>query len=451
MIKHYFIAAMAAALSLGTASAWAQTAAPTSVSASTPIGAEQGQLIKRGEYLARAGDCVACHTATGGKPFAGGLGIATPIGTVYSSNITPDKTNGIGNYSEQEFDQALRHGIRKDGASLYPAMPYTSYAKVRPADVKALYAYFMNGVKADPAPNRPVDITWPLSMRWPLSIWRKVFAPAVAGDEIVGAGADAQIAQGRYLVEGLAHCGACHTPRGMAMQEKALSDDGAKFLSGGVIDGYLASNLRGDHRDGLGKWSEQEIVDFLKSGRNGHSAAFGGMAEVVSNSTQHFTDADLQAIAKYLKSLAAVNAGVAPLVYDDKVHKALRAGTDQSNGAMTFLNNCAACHRSSGHGYDQTFPSLALSTTVNAENPASLIRIALEGGEMPWTKTAPTQFAMPAFGGRLSDQDMADVLTFVRSSWGNNAPAVTPDMVAKVRKEVSKKTAAAGSAPAAKP
>ena len=430
MIKHYFIAACAAVMTLSAAAASAQNAP-----------ADQ-QLVKRGEYLAKAGDCVACHTAKGGKPFAGGLPMATPIGTVYSSNITPDKDHGIGSYSEADFDQALRHGIRKDGASLYPAMPYPSYAKVKPADVKALYAYFMNGVQADPTPNRGVDIVWPLSMRWPLSIWRKVFAPNVVAD---GADDNSPIVRGKYLVEGLGHCGACHTPRGIGMQEKALTDDSTQFLSGGVVEGYLANNLRGDARDGLGSWSEQDIAVFLKTGRNSHSAAFGGMADVVANSTQYMTDEDLTAMAKYLKSLKPVKDGVAPLAYDDKTHQALRKGSDQSPGAMGFLNNCAACHRSSGKGWTETFPTLAQSATVNASNPASLIKIVLAGGEMPWTHKAPTQFAMPAFGSRLSDQEVAEIVTFIRSSWGNNAGAVSASDVAKVRKDLPKQTADAGS------
>ncbi|MBO9537576.1 cytochrome c [Herbaspirillum sp.] len=428
MIKNHFIAACAAIMALSAVTAFAKDTAPDQ------------QLLQRGEYLAKAGDCVACHTAKGGKPFAGGLAMPTPIGTVYSSNITPDKEHGIGNYSEDDFDKALRHGIRKDGASLYPAMPYPSYAKVKPADVKALYAYFMNGVQADPTPNRGVDIVWPLSMRWPLSIWRKVFAPAVAVD---GADDNSPLARGKYLTEGLGHCGACHTPRGIGMQEKALTDDSTQFLSGGVVEGYLANNLRGDARDGLGNWSEQDIAMFLKTGRNSHSAAFGGMADVVANSTQHMTDDDLMAMAKYLKSLKPVKDGVPALAYDDKTHQALRKGSDQSPGAMGFLNNCAACHRSSGKGWTETFPTLAQSATVNAENPASLIKIVLAGGEMPWTHKAPTQFAMPAFGSRLSDQEVAEIVTFIRSSWGNNAPAVTAGDVAKVRKELPKQAAEA--------
>ena len=433
MIKHYFIATIALAASLGGAVA---AAAETS---------DVSQLIKRGEYLARAGDCIACHTATSGKPFAGGLPIATPIGVVYSSNITPDKAHGIGSYTEQQFDQAVRHGVRQDGASLYPAMPFPSYAKLKPADVKALYAYFQHGVAAQTTANRAVDIPWPLSMRWPLGLWRMGFAPDVAPDDSISPG---EVARGRYLVEGLGHCGACHTPRGFAMQEKALSDSDGLFLTGGAVDGYLASNLRGDARDGLGAWTEADIVAFLKSGRNGHSAVFGGMADVVNNSTQYLADDDLHAIASYLKSLKPVNTGQTPLVYNEATHQALRSGKDQSPGAMAFLNNCAACHRSSGHGYDQTFPTLALSPTVNATDPSSLISIVLQGGAMPYTTTAPTQFAMPSFADRMSDSDVADALTFVRSSWGNQAPAVTADMVAKVRKAIPKKLAAAGTAPA---
>lgn len=439
MIKKHFIAACAAVMTL--------SALVVSTASAQNAPAPDQQLVKRGEYLAKAGDCVACHTAAGGKPFAGGLAMATPIGTVYSSNITPDKQNGIGNYTEEDFDRAVRHGIRQDGATLYPAMPYPSYAKVKPADVKALYAYFMNGVKAEPTPNKGVDIVWPLSMRWPLSIWRKVFAPNVVADV---ADDNSPLKRGQYLVEGLGHCGACHTPRGVGMQEKALTDDSTQFLSGGVIDGFLANNLRSDARDGLGSWSEGDIVAFLKTGRNSHSAAFGGMADVVANSTQHMTDEDLTAIAKYLKSLKPVKDGVAPLAYDDKTHQALRKGSDQSPGAMGFLNNCAACHRSSGKGWTETFPQLAQSATVNADNPVSLIKIVLEGAEMPWTHKGPTQFAMPAFHDRLTDQEVAEIVTFIRSSWGNNAGAVSASDVAKVRKELPKKTVGADSGQVAK-
>lgn len=442
------------ALAFAAAAVWAQNATPPAspsvspvptpsvgASAVTTAGTQapaandpQAQLVRQGEYLARAADCAACHTAPKGKPFAGGLPIASPIGTIYSTNITPDKDTGIGNYSLEDFDKAVRHGVAKNGDTLYPAMPYTSYAKVRPADVKALYAYFMSGVQPVAQANKAADIPWPMSMRWPLSIWRKMFAPAVVAD---AASTDNDpISHGRYLVEGLGHCSACHTPRGFALQEKALTDDSTAFLSGGVVDNFLAKNLRGDVTDGLGNWSEGDITAFLKGGRNDHSAAFGGMTDVVQHSTQYMNDDDLTAIAKYLKTLKPVDPNAKALAYDDTVARALRTGTDKSNGALTFLDNCAACHRSTGKGYTQTFPTLALSSTVNSADPTSLIHIVLRGGQMPWTKSAPTQYAMPGFDDRLTDQDVADVLTFVRSSWGNKAPAVTAAQVAKVRKDV---------------
>ncbi len=454
MMKRSAVALAAGALTVAAVAVWAQNATPPATPAVTPVPTPsvtasavtaagtptpaandpQAQLVKQGEYLARVADCAACHTAPKGQPFAGGLPIASPIGTIYSTNITPDKDTGIGNYSLEDFDRAVRHGIAKNGSTLYPAMPYTSYAKVRPADVKALYAYFMNGVQPVAQANKATEIPWPMSMRWPLSIWRKMFAPAVVAD---AASTDNDpIARGRYLVEGLGHCSACHTPRGFALQEKALTDDSTAFLSGGVVDNFLAKNLRGDVTDGLGNWTEGDITAFLKGGRNDHSAAFGGMSDVVQHSAQHMSDDDLAAIAKYLKTLKPVDPNAKALAYDETVAKALRTGTDKSNGALTFLDNCAACHRSTGKGYTQTFPTLALSSTVNSADPTSLIHIVLRGGEMPWTKSAPTHYAMPGFDDRLTDQDVADVLTFVRSSWGNKAPAVTAAQVAKVRKDV---------------
>lgn len=423
MSKQYVTALALSGMLLACHGAWAQFSADTA------------RLVKRGEYLARVGDCIACHTGKGGQAFAGGLPMETPIGKIYSSNITPDKTTGIGEYSLEDFDQAVRHGVAKSGDTLYPAMPYPSYAKVTPSDLKALYVYFMRSVKPASQRNRAADIPWPLSVRWPLSIWRGMYAPAVVSNDsnaAEGTAADTR-SRGRYLVEGLGHCGACHTSRAVTMQEKSLTDDGSTFLSGGVIDGFLAKNLRGDVNDGLGSWSQQDIVQLLKGGRNGHSAAFGGMAEVVQDSTQYMSDADLNAIATYLKSLKPANASQTAFTYDDTVARQLRSGTNQSNGAMVFLNNCAACHRSTGLGYTETFPALALSSTVNTEDPSSLIHIVLTGAEMPWTKPAPTHYAMPAFAHRLSDQDVADVLSFVRSSWGNKAPVVTASMVAKER------------------
>ncbi|WP_460902703.1 c-type cytochrome [Paraburkholderia jirisanensis] len=401
------------------------------------VSAADAALVKRGEYLARAGDCVACHTSKGGKPFAGGLPLATPLGTVYSTNITPDAQTGIGSYTYADFDRALRHGVAQAGYSLYPAMPYPSYARVQPDDVKALYAYFMHGVGAVHQARVANTIPWPLSMRWPLSLWRRAFAPGVAlqADAAALDGSTVSLERGRYLVEGLGHCGACHTSRGTLLQEQALSDAGGlSFLRGGVVEQWFANNLRDDRADGLGDWSSDDIVSFLKAGRNAHSAAFGAMHDVVQDSTQYLSDADLNSIAEYLQALAPAGQR-ASLVYSDETAQALHAGQATLPGARTFLDNCAACHRSDGKGYDGVFPRLALSSTVNAQDPTSLINIVLHGASMPGTQTAPTVFTMPSFAQRLDDSQIASVVTFIRSAWGNDAPAVDADAVRRARKQ----------------
>ena len=380
---------------------------------------DQQTLIKQGEYLARAGDCVACHTAKDGKPFAGGLPMETPIGMIYSTNITPDKS-GIGAYSFDDFDKAVRHGIAKNGDTLYPAMPYPSYARVTETDMQALYAYFMNGVKPVAQENKAIDIPWPLSMRWPLAMWRWTFAPAVA-DFTPVTGQDPVVSRGAYLVEGLGHCGACHTPRALTMQEKALgAGDSSAFLSGSApLEGWIAKNLRGDHKDGLGSWNEEQLVQFLKTGRSDRSAVFGGMSDVIVHSMQYMSEADLTAIARYLKSLPAVDATDTPHQYDPAVADALWNGDDSKRGAAVYIDNCAACHRTDGHGYTRVFPALAGNPVLLSEDPTSLIHIVLKGGTLPATHTAPSTFTMPAFYWRLSDQEVADVVNFIRTSWGN--------------------------------
>ena len=397
-----------------------------------------GDLIKRGEYLARAGDCVACHTSKEGKPFAGGLPMATPIGTIYSTNITPDKATGIGSYSYDDFQKAVRHGVAKNGDTLYPAMPYPSYAVVSDEDMQALYAYFMHGVAPVAQQNQESDIPWPLSMRWPLAIWRTIFAPDVKAFQ-PKSGEDADLARGRYLVEGLGHCGACHTPRSITMQEKALSDEkGGDYLSGSnaPIDGWTASNLRGDNRDGLGRWSEDDLAQFLRTGRNDDTAAFGGMTEVVEHSLQYLSDADIKAIARYLKSLGAKDPSQAGFQPDDAVAQALWKGDDHKAGAAEYVDSCAACHRTDGRGYKRFFPALRGNPVVLADDATSLIHIVLTGSTLPGVQGAPTTIVMPGFGWRLDDKQVADVVNFIRTSWGNQAmKPVTARDVAEVRKE----------------
>lgn len=404
-------------------------------SASLPLMAAESSdpLVKQGEYLARAGDCVACHTAKGGKPFAGGLGMETPIGTVYSTNITPDAT-GIGSYSFDDFDKAVRHGIGKSGSTLYPAMPFPSYASVSDDDMKALYAYFMHGVEPVAQANKDTDIPWPLSMRWPLAIWRGMFAPKVQPIP-APAGSDAVVSRGAYLVEGLGHCGACHTPRAITLQEKALNPaDGSQFLAGSApLEGWIAKSLRGDHKDGLGSWSEDELVQFLKTGRSDRTAVFGGMSDVVEHSMQYMSDADLTAIARYLKTLPASDPNDKPHVYDPKAGDALWKGDDSQRGASVYIDNCAACHRTDGRGYTRVFPALAGNPVLQGNDPTSLIHVVLAGGTLPATQTAPSTFTMPAFAWRLSDQEVADVVSFIRGSWGNQGAPVSAADVAKLR------------------
>jgi mono/diheme cytochrome c family protein len=243
--------------------------------------ADASDLVQRGGYLAQAGDCIACHTAPKGKPFAGGLPMSTPLGTIYSTNITPDSGTGIGAYSEADFRRALREGVAKDGHNLYPAMPYPSFAKLGDDDVHALYAYFMHGVTPVQQANRASAIPFPLNQRWPLMLWNLAFLHA--GAYVPKPDHDAMWNRGAYLVQGLGHCGACHTPRGLTFQEQALDESGTLFLSGAVLDDWSAPNLSGNTRSGLGRWSEAQLVGFLKTGANEHATAFGSMTSVINH------------------------------------------------------------------------------------------------------------------------------------------------------------------------
>lgn len=415
-------------------------------------GATSSDPLVRGEYLARMGDCVACHTAPGGKPFAGGLAMATPIGTIYSSNITPDKGAGIGSYSFEDFDQAVRHGKAKGKGSLYPAMPYPSYARVSEQDMRDMYAFFMQ--KVEPIPSAPPEngITWPLSMRWPLGVWRAMFAPDAgkvqAASDAVAPTANPQL-RGAYLVEGLGHCGACHTPRAFTMQEKALTNSDPLFLSGGdqPVDGWIPKSLRSGGPDGLDRWSAADIVALLKTGRNNHTAVFGGMTDVIAHSTQYISDSDLNAIAVYLKSLGPAKDGKASaFAANADTARALWKGDVSKTGAALYLDNCAACHRSDGQGYQQVFPALAGNPVVLSNDPNNLIAIMLQGSKVPATATRPSTFTMPAFGWRLNDQQAAELASFVRSSWGNQAGAVSASQATAVRKALPAEAAGQGAA-----
>ncbi|BCZ79574.1 cytochrome c [Paraburkholderia terrae] len=390
-------------------------------------------LVTRGEYLAKAGDCIACHSTPHGKPFTGGLKMMTPMGAIYSTNITPDPETGIGQYSEDDFKRAMREGVAKDGHNLYPAMPYPSYAKVNDDDMHALYTYFMHGVAPIKQANREPDIKWPLNMRWPLKFWNMVFLEKGVYQDKTGK--DVAWNRGAYLIQGLGHCGSCHTPRGVAFQEKALDESGALYLSGSPIDNWFASNLTGEHNVGLGRWSETDVAQFLKTGANQHASAFGSMTDVINNSTQALTDVDVAAMSRYLKSLPAAGGSGGPTyAYDAKVTKVSLTRPANDAGARVYTAFCMHCHGVDGRGFAPMLAPLAGNPNVLEKNASSLINVTLNGTGDLVIGGVPAAYPMPKYGPVLNDQQIADVLTFIRAGWNNGAPAVGAGDVAKVRK-----------------
>ena len=401
------------------------------------------EQVQRGAYLARAGDCIACHTVPKGQPYTGGLPLDTPIGKVYSTNITPDPETGIGGYSTADFVKVMRTGVAKDGHRLYPAMPYTSYAKLTQDDLLALDAYFRQGIEPVRHPNRPTHLKWPLSMRSLMAVWNALYLKQ--GEFAAIPDQNSSWNRGAYLVQGLGHCGGCHTPRGVAGQEKAESErKGRHFLAGAKMDNWDASPLTGNLDTGLQAWSKEEIVEFLKTGRTTRVAAFGAMVGVIEKSTQYLTDQDLMAIAEYLKSLPSSDHNrrveTEPAMsasHSTAATNALHAGDTGMRGAQVYLDNCNACHHSNGTGAPRIFPNLVKNEVVNAKDPISLIHLVLAGAAMPSTQTAPSAIAMPDFGWRLSDEELADVLSFVRGNWGNHATSISSDEVGRVRKTLA--------------
>ncbi|MFT4067036.1 c-type cytochrome [Paraburkholderia sp.] len=406
--------------------------------------------IERGAYLAKAADCAGCHTApprvsrpgaapTPAPPFAGGLGMGSPFGTIYSSNITPDPQSGIGRYSYDDFARALREGIAADGRRLYPAMPYPSFAKITDDDMHALYVYFMHGVQPVAVPAPRTRLPFPFSQRWALTFWDWAFA---AKDRFApDAKHDAQWNRGAYLVQSLGHCGACHTPRGPAYEERGYDESSSAYLTGGTNDHWFAPNLTADPGSGLGRSSAAEIADFLRRGHGNGLIAFGSMVQVVEDSTQYLNDADLAAIAAYLKSLPPR----APGGYFNERSSAarqtalaLKTGDVERPGAGIYASYCARCHQMDGVGVPQKYPRLAGNPAVLSSSSASLVRLLIEGGASPRTESGPQPRKMPSFAGRLTDTEMARVLTFVRNTWGNTAGPVTTRDVSSVRRALHK-------------
>ena len=381
-------------------------------------------------YVARLADCVACHSLPGKAPFAGGLPMGSPLGVIYATNITPDPTTGIGSYTLAEFDNAVRRGVAKDGHRLYPAMPYPSYAKMTDEDIQKLYDYFMFEVEPVNQPNPEGGIPFPLDQRWPLAFWNVAFAP----DKVYEPKPDQSEAwnRGAYIVQGAGHCGSCHTPRGIAINEVALDESSDAYLSGALLDGWHASNLRGNNAAGLGRWNEQDIVDLLKFGRNQHATVFGSMLEAFNNSTQFFTDEDLMAVATYLKTLTP--RGDDPVwEYDEATTTAFASADLSAPGASLYLKQCANCHGVDGRGRTTLQPPLAGNPTVLEHEAASIINILLNGAGRMVVDGVPDSYRMTPFRVLLRDQEIADIASFIRSSWGNQAPAVTAAEVAELR------------------
>lgn len=381
--------------------------------ASTP------QLVERGAYLARAGNCAACHTQRGGTPFAGGKGIDTPFGTVFASNLTPDPATGIGNWSAAEFWRAMHHGRSKDGRLLYPAFPYPNYTLVTRDDSDALYAY-LRSVPAVQQPNRPHALRFPYNTQASLAVWRALF---FSPDRLEAEpGKSAEWNRGAYLVRGLGHCQACHAPRNAF---GATTSD--LELSGGLIpmQNWYAPSLASPSEAGVQDWSLQDVLQLLKTGESAHGAAMGPMAEVVFRSTQHLDDADLRAMATFLKEVPR---------HDPERSEGERASTEVLElGQRVYKNQCAQCHGDNGEGGGAAYPALKGHRTVTMNSGANLVRVIISGGFPPTTPGNPRPFGMPPFGQSLSEAEIAAVASYVRSAWGNGAGAVQPLDVQKLR------------------
>ncbi len=382
--------------------------------------------IERGRYVATASDCVACHTANSGN-FAGGLILETPFGNIASSNITSDKETGIGSWTLADFDKAVRHGIGSHGY-LYPGMPYPAYTKISDEDVVNLWAY----IQTIPAIHNEVvenQLPFPFNQRWLLAGWNLLFFKdarfTATNDQSIDIARNDLVSseRGQYLVDSMGHCGTCHTPKNLFG-----ADHHSQYLQGEELQGWFASNLTSNTHNGLGKWSEADIMDYLHTGSNAREVASGPMTEAVRDSLQYLTESDLQSIAVYLKSLPADTT---------QVPTPINATNPQMIvGKKVYETQCIACHTSDGSGVRNMITSFRSSSNVNSVNPASLIHVVLVGEDGPVTLANPTGAGMPGFDWKLSDENIADVLTYIRNSWGNSGSAVTAKEIAEARESL---------------
>jgi mono/diheme cytochrome c family protein len=380
------------------------------------------ERIERGRYLVTLGDCSGCHTKPGGEQLAGGLPLQTPFGTLLAPNITPDEETGIGKMTDAEFLSAMREGRGQGGRRLYPAMPYPAFTKMSDDDVLAMRAYL-----ATVAPVRnAVDVNqlaFPLNIRLAMVFWNALnftpgrFQPDHQKSE--------EWNRGAYIVQGPEHCGTCHTPKTILGGDK-----NEQWLAGGTLQGWFAPDITNNSRKGIGRWSKNDVIQYLKTGANNWTLASGPMAEAVTHSTSRLMDEDIAAIATYLKGdTPAAAQNPAPVAADDK---AMRAG------AAIYKDNCAACHRDAGTGDAQLFPRLAGSALVQSDDPTTLVRVVVQGTRAASTPGAPTAPAMPSFGWKLGDDQIGAVLTYIRNSWGNAASAVSAAEVADGKATLAK-------------
>ena len=375
------------------------------------------ETLARGKAMVEAADCASCHTADPAKPFAGGKRIDTPFGGIYSPNLTPDRETGLGAWTDDEFYRALHEGVARNGARYYPAFPYPNFTKITRGDVLAIRAYLSTLTPVRNTPPPP-QLRWPLNYRVVMRGWNLLFFKPGTFEN--NPQQSDEWNRGAYLVEGAAHCGGCHTPKNIFGADKR-----GQMYGGGLIDGWFAPRLDAAGRSGLKSWSVDDITEYLQSGRNGKSHAGKLMAEVVVNSTSKMSDADVRAIAVYLKELPA--GAPEPMVTPPP-----RAQMD--DGARIYKGACIACHEADGSGAPRIYPPLPGNANLQSADPSSTLRIILDGALTVTTPRAPNTGSMPAYAGKLSDQEIADVASYIRNSWGNAAPAVTAEQVAKARR-----------------
>jgi mono/diheme cytochrome c family protein len=391
----------------------------------------QGQeLIERGRYLATAGDCVACHSVAGGGAYAGGLAFKLPFGTIYSSNITPDKETGIGDWSDAEFVRAMKHGVGKDGEDLYPAFPYTSYALMTTDDILAVKAYLFSlpPVKAENPQN---TLSFPYNQRYLMRAWKLLFLPK---DTYQAQGKQSEEwNRGAYLVEALGHCGECHTPRNFMYG----LDSGKKF-AGAVAQGWKAYNITSDE-NGIGSWSVEELSTYLHTGHaEGRGAATGTMAEAIDLSLRHLKQEDIRAMAIYLKTIppqpvdpaAKVELNPPAMQASDNYAPAREEAADRSLGLTLFESACASCHAWNGEGQQSPYGALRGSQTVNDPEGTNLIQVILRGSHMT---TPQGSVFMPPFSQAYSDVEIAALSNYVLNHFGGKKGTVTPEKVAQAR------------------